>query len=350
MKRNIFTIGLFVSFFLSVFILMSYFSVFNTFLGFGITKMRALMSSFIFVFLYLLVTVLTNFFGESLLSVKRVFNSFIGGIWIFFVVNIFTYLLNLFLKINIFYVSIITLIVGITLILYSLFNAYNIKIKNIDIVSEKLDKDYSFVHLSDVHIGSLHQKELNRIVDITNKQNPDFVLITGDLFDEKLNDNALSVLDEIEVPVYFSYGNHELYVKGHEKIMQGSSNTIVLRNQIVELSKSINVVGIDDGLKLSKELSQIEIDEKKYNILMYHRPSEVHVAKKNKLDLMLCGHTHNGQIWPFKYLVKLEFKYSYGLFNFDNFNLYVTSGVGFWGPQMRLGTSSEIPVFNLKKR
>ena len=62
---------------------------------------------------------------------------------------------------------------------------------------------------------------------------------------------------------------------------------------------------------------------------------------------MLSGHTHNGQIFPFNFLVRLRFKYKYGFFKKDKSNLYVTSGAGCWGPKMRLGTFNEIIIINL---
>ena len=64
---------------------------------------------------------------------------------------------------------------------------------------------------------------------------------------------------------------------------------------------------------------------------------------------MICGHTHNGQIFPFNYFVRLQFKYTFGLYSSSNSNLYVSSGAGCWGPRMRLATSNEIVYINIKK-
>jgi hypothetical protein len=67
-----------------------------------------------------------------------------------------------------------------------------------------------------------------------------------------------------------------------------------------------------------------------------------------KFDLMLSGHTHNGQLWPFNYLVKTRYKYLSGLYKINNMNLYVSRGTGTWGPRMRLWKPGEISVFILK--
>ena len=65
---------------------------------------------------------------------------------------------------------------------------------------------------------------------------------------------------------------------------------------------------------------------------------------------MLSGHTHNGQIFPFNFLVRIQFKYKFGIYNFKDSNLYVSSGSGTWGPKMRLGTRNEIILFNLTNK
>ena len=64
---------------------------------------------------------------------------------------------------------------------------------------------------------------------------------------------------------------------------------------------------------------------------------------------MLSGHTHNGQIFPFNFFVRMQFKFKYGLYDSNNSKLYVSSGSGTWGPKMRLGTFNEIILFNLSK-
>ena len=84
----------------------------------------------------------------------------------------------------------------------------------------------------------------------------------------------------------------------------------------------------------------------KFNIILVHK-SLIWDQIYSTCDLMLSGHTHNGQIFPFNFLVRLRFKYKYGFFKKDKSNLYVTSGAGCWGPKMRLGTFNEIVIINL---
>ena len=81
--------------------------------------------------------------------------------------------------------------------------------------------------------------------------------------------------------------------------------------------------------------------------MLVHQPS-IWLKTDSDVDLMLCGHTHNGQIWPFNLLVKLQFRHVYGLFVEGVSNLYVSSGVGCWGPRMRLGSRNEIVLIELR--
>ncbi|MBT7903597.1 hypothetical protein HN587_07070 [Candidatus Woesearchaeota archaeon] len=80
---------------------------------------------------------------------------------------------------------------------------------------------------------------------------------------------------------------------------------------------------------------------------MYHQPKGMIEAEKAGINLQLAGHTHNGQIFPFNFVVKAVFPHVRGLYKINNLNLYVSPGTGTWGPPMRLGSSNEITVINL---
>ena len=88
-------------------------------------------------------------------------------------------------------------------------------------------------------------------------------------------------------------------------------------------------------------------EEARFTILMYHRPDGLEDAARSGIDLMLCGHTHNGQIVPFHWLVKRYFPRIAGRYEAGATVLYVSPGTGTWGPTMRLGSSNEITVFEL---
>jgi len=115
--------------------------------------------------------------------------------------------------------------------------------------------------------------------------------------------------------------------------------------------KDVQIIGVHfaDGKHVLKEgLKDIEIDTREYNILLHHEPKEVEVAQEAGIDLMLSGHTHAGQIFPWNYLARLAYRCIKGLYEFKGMNIYVSQGTGIWGPPMRLGSVNEITVIDLK--
>ena len=111
------------------------------------------------------------------------------------------------------------------------------------------------------------------------------------------------------------------------------------------------MIGIDDNLSKDQQMKLLNnnLKETNYNLLLVHKPSIWDKINDN-LDLMLSGHTHNGQIFPFNLFVRIQFKFKYGLYNNNNSFLYVSSGSGPWGPKMRLGTFNEVILFNLSPK
>jgi predicted MPP superfamily phosphohydrolase len=251
-----------------------------------------------------------------------------------------------------------SLTLGSSLLLsaYSLFNGRRLTIKNLIIPIINLKQELRIVHLSDVHIGTVHQiKFLERVVKATNDLKPDLVLMTGDLFDGSvpIEEDMLRPLNKLIVPTYFSTGNHEEYeglqnVKATIKDLQMK----LLDKEMINF-KGVQIIGVKDRSSIPKEvtldsiLSELKLSKDKPSILMYHTPVEWESARKHGVDLMLSGHTHNGQVYPFNLLVRMAFKYINGLYNFGDKYLHVSPGTGTWGPPMRLGSSNQITLLNL---
>lgn len=238
---------------------------------------------------------------------------------------------------------------------YSLFNARRLTTKEFTLEIEGLKESIRLVHLSDVHIGTVHQINfLKRVVALSNEMKPDLVLMSGDLFDGSapIHESMLRPLDEFIAPCYFSHGNHEEYeglnlVK--ETVLQLKLQ--LLDNKLVEWN-DIQIVGVNDKLSLKDRtvddvLRELPIKKEKPTILMYHTPVEWEMARAHGVDLMLSGHTHNGQIFPFTVLVRFAFKYVRGLFKEDGKYLHVTPGTGTWGPPMRLGSRNQVTLLKL---
>ena len=262
----------------------------------------------------------------------------------FWIVNIFL-IIYYFDFYNSYYLGILSIILILICFIYGSINGRIIKINNIQIKSNKITKKYNFIFISDIHLGTNSLNHLDKIIHKVKKLKYEFILIGGDLIDSSsFNFQELEIFNSINKPIYFVTGNHEYYLpKFEEKISKlNEFNIRTLDNETIKY-KEINIIGIDD--KQTND-SKIDIVKKlfesfKYNIVLVHKPTLWNSIQKNN-DLMLSGHTHNGQIFPFNLFVKIQFKYKYGLFANKDSNLYVSSGSGCWGPRMRLGTSNEI--------
>jgi len=268
---------------------------------------------------------------------------------------------------------------------YGIWNAFHPRLKNIEVEIEDLPpvwKNKIVVQLSDVHLGIIHGTNfLRRVVSLVNAIKPHIILITGDLFDGMAGDltSFIEPLNNLQASkgVFFVTGNHEGYLglKRPLSIIR-DTHISVLDMEVVDV-EGLQIVGIsfpefdkEDNVKKVFELEG-NYNPEKPSILLYHTPTNITESNKNRgsqqfntywapdidmtfvkqkgIDLQLSGHTHQGQLFPFGYLTKLIYKgYDYGLHKDGRFNLYTTSGVGTWGPPMRIGSSSEIPVIRLK--
>ena len=250
--------------------------------------------------------------------------------------------------------AILLVAVHASLAIWSIVNAHRLEVRRVALSSPKLDRAARIAQISDVHVGSRGPGFLPRIVRRVNALSPDAVFVTGDLIDLiKLPGDALDAIGELSAPAFFVIGNHERYI-GSDAVCArlDSLGVTVLRNARTEWGP-MRIVGIDDAEardQVARGLDRIgtgERDPTPFTILMYHRPDGTGDAARAGVDLMLCGHTHNGQIVPFNWYVKRQFPRIAGRFDVDDMVLYVSPGTGTWGPTMRLGSTNEITVFEL---
>ena len=235
---------------------------------------------------------------------------------------------------------------------WSIVNAHRLVARRVTLSSPKLDCAVRAVQISDIHVGSRSGGFLPRVVRRVNALEPDVVFVSGDLIDlMNLPGNSLDPIGELDAPVFFAIGNHERYI-GSDAVCTRLEElgATVLRDESVRWG-AIDVIGIDDAEardQVARVLDRVGGgDGSRFTILMYHRPDGVDDAVRTGVDLMLCGHTHNGQIVPFNWLVRRFFPYMSGRYDVGGTVLYVSPGTGTWGPTMRLGSSSEITVFEL---
>lgn len=247
-----------------------------------------------------------------------------------------------------------------------IINAQNRRISKVDIPMKGLKNELKIAHLSDIHIGHFWgAKTLQKIVDKTNAQNPDVVFITGDLFDGRirLNTESLEPLKELNAPVYFVEGNHDGY-SGAEEVKKNlrEIGVTVLENEVTHFNQ-IQIIGLDHlraddnssgmhgtGKKptIHNVLDSLNIFPEQPTVLLHHSPDGIEFANAHGVGLYLAGHTHNGQLFPFNFVVGMIYKYNKGLHDYKGTRIYTSQGVGTFGPPMRVGTKSEIVILNLK--
>ncbi|MDP2893196.1 MAG: metallophosphoesterase [Sulfurimonas sp.] len=252
--------------------------------------------------------------------------------------------------------------VASTLMARSLYEARFVKLEKVDIKIKNLKEPYKIAQISDLHIGGLINKDFVReMVERINILNPDIVIITGDLIDIDIL-RAMDTVDELaklksKFGTYYVVGNHE-YFHGVEKIITAvkSLGIRVLENENVyvgENGRGFNLAGVYDimGYRTKTHMPSLvkALKDKKDSptLLLAHQPKFIQEVVGG-VDLMLSGHTHGGQIYPFRFLVALQQPYVSGLHKYnEELQIYVNKGTGFWGPPMRLGSSSEITLISL---
>ncbi len=257
-------------------------------------------------------------------------------------------------------VGFMILLLAIVFSVYGVWNAFHPIVKEIEVTIKNLPSQWqgkNIVQLSDLHLGYIHGVDfLEGVVEKTNALKPELILITGDLFDGM--DGVLQPLIpslkkfEAKKGVFFVIGNHETYLglEGSLSVLE-KAGIKVLRNEVINID-GLQIVGLDDvalniNPKLLEEISGFDKDQP--NILMYHTPANINIIKNSGIDLQLSGHTHLGQLFPLSFITHLAHKgYDYGLFKEGDFNLYVTNGVGTWGPPMRTGNYPEIVNITLQ--
>lgn len=220
-----------------------------------------------------------------------------------------------------------------------------------------------FVQISDLHVGMLHLNEhwLFQIVSRINQLNPDIIAITGDLVEGEYKHNTTKIdfLKNLrpETKKYYITGNHE-YIHGADpweakltelgfKILHNENEVIIYNNT------KILIAGVPDRMigrffKERNSLPDLALKSETivdYKILLAHQPASVYDLKTETCDLILSGHTHGGQIFPFHILVRMVQPVIAGFKTINGIKVFAHQGTGLWGPPMRWFSRSEIVMF-----
>ncbi len=292
----------------------------------------------------------------------------------------FIYIIDFFLKKNKLWNKIylfIPITFSICFTVYGLFNMTNVVKTEYDIHNSKLTNNYKVALISDLHYGiSLNDNELTKYANEISKEKPDFVVLAGDIVDERTTkeqmNSAFNILGSIDTKsgVYFAYGNHDksTYTSKKNYTLSELEESITKNNiTILEESKkyiNTDVVLIGRGYDYRKNITDIleRRDNPLYSIVIDHVPLEYDNYRENGINLDLSGHTHAGQIFPLGVLQKMINKNSafinkfhklsdavYGKYEKDDFIGIVSSGIAGWGIPIRTESRSEYVIINLSK-
>ncbi len=217
------------------------------------------------------------------------------------------------------------------------------------------------VQVSDLHLGSLlGARWLDGRLAQVSALRPDIVAVVGDLVDGNAAhvERLVPRLRELRAPlgVWAVTGNHEYYagLEPSVKLLEDAGFR-VLRDRAEEAAPGLVIAGIDD-LTARQQFGQngepvettLSARPEGATVLLSHTPWEAEKAAALGVGLMLSGHTHEGQIWPFNYFVALRYPYVGGVYEVGAMRLVVCRGTGTWGPPLRLWRRSEIVKITLR--
>lgn len=274
-------------------------------------------------------------------------------------------------------VGVVCAVIITTVSIYGMINAGNIQTTKYDISIDKkagnLDS-LNVVLIADLHLGyNIGCRHMEKMVEKINAQNPDLVVVAGDIFDNEYEalenpDRLAAILRGIQSKygVYACYGNHDI----QEKILAGftfggkekkessvkmdkfleKAGITLLRDEYTLIDNSFYLYGRPDyerpgrGIDERKSPQEItaDMDLSLPVLVIDHEPRELQELADAGVDADLCGHTHDGQLFPGNLMIKLMWENACGYLKKDNMHSIVTSGVGLFGPNMRVGTKSEI--------
>lgn len=251
--------------------------------------------------------------------------------------------------------ALLALLAGI----FGLFNAHWIRVRRIPLHLPHLPAPWrgrKAVLMSDLHLGNINSTGFcRRVVKLASSFEPDVVFIPGDLFDGSKGDldRMVAPLTELKPPlgVYFSTGNHEEFHDPSDYLQAiQRAGVRVLVNERVTVD-GLHILGISYGessypIRTRTLLEELSPGPEAASILLNHAPVRLPIVEQAGIGLQLSGHTHGGQIFPYTWLTRRIFgRFIYGLHRFGALQVYTSTGVGTWGPPMRIGSQPEIVVF-----
>lgn len=222
--------------------------------------------------------------------------------------------------------------------------------------SKQVSKPVRVMLLSDLHLGYHNRKaEWQRWVDMINAEQPDLILVAGDIIDgyvRPLNDEDMAAdFHQLKAPVVACLGNHE-YITGIDRSLDfyRRAGITLLRDSTLTVGDLL-IVGRDDrSNRHRKSTAQLlaGADRSKFIILLDHQPYHLEELQQCGVDFQFSGHTHEGQVWPISLIVHSMYEDAWGFCQKGDTRYYVSSGMGIWGGKYRIGTRSEYVIATIE--
>ena len=240
-----------------------------------------------------------------------------------------------------------------TLLLYGNLHYQHKHREELQLTTQKrMEKPVRLVMMSDLHIGYHNRRnELHRWVDMINAEQPDLILIAGDIIDGSMRPLLKQKMHEeflrLEAPVYACIGNHEYY-SGEPRARQFYKDAgIRLLQDSCAIAGNLCIIGRDDRSNRQRDSLGVlmkKANREKYCILLDHQPYHLDQAERQQIDFQFSGHTHHGQVWPISWITEHIYECAFGQHQRGRTRYYVSSGIGIWGGKFRIGTRSEYIV------
>jgi len=265
------------------------------------------------------------------------------------------------------YTFFIPFLLSVTFNIYGHFEAKRLKVEKLIVKTSKLHSGIDRItvaQIADLHLGIIvGDRTLNKVIKEIGNAKPDLIVSTGDLLDSTVHhiDYLSERLKDINAPLgkFAVIGNHEFYggLRHAVKFIE-DSGFIMLRNSGVNVSKTINIAGVEDlgdtGDGLSENIKSTpereiltSLPPGYFTILLKHR-SEVDNQSLGLFDLQLSGHTHKGQIFPINLFTRFIFEHHTGFKNLEKGSaLYVSRGAGTAGPPVRFLSPPELTIIEI---
>lgn len=245
--------------------------------------------------------------------------------------------------------------------IYGSYNAWNTTVRNYEVHIDKQSemKKLKVLLASDIHIGEkIGTHNLLQMVEIVKEQNPDIVLIAGDIINNEmepyLTNKIGDIMKEIKAPlgVYAVPGNHDYYENKVDALeTEIEKNGIhFLQDEVINVNELFYIVGRQDFTeKDRKHISELvaDLDQSKPMIMIDHQPRELGAAEESGVDIIVSGHTHRGQLFPANFITNRLFENDWGYLQKEQLHSFTSSGLGLWGPELRIGSQSEVMVIDV---